>query len=226
MFGAGIGIADQNYVQNRAITSLTLPAASGDDPITYELSPSPPDGLIFDVATRVLSGTPTVASAARTYTYTATDIDGQSASLSFAITVEANDPPIFGAGIGVADQNYVQNRAITSLTLPAASGDDPITYELSPSPPDGLIFDVATRVLSGTPTVASAARTYTYTATDIDGQSASLSFAIIVSAPRAGEPLHARADGRRGRERDLHGCAGKRTRQRRHYRPQAATMRM
>ena len=175
-------VADQNYVQNQAIAALTLPAASGDEPITYELSPSPPAGLTFDAATRVLSGTPTAASPASSYTYTATDADEQSASLSFSITVEADEPTVFDDD--VADQNYVQNQAIAALTLPAASGDEPITYELSPSPPAGLTFDAATRVLSGTPTAASPASSYTYTATDADGQSASLSFAIGVSAPR------------------------------------------
>ena len=93
MFGDGVEIADQSYVQNRAIDPLTLPAASGDDPITYELSPDPPDGLTFDPTTRELSGTPTATSPAGTYTYMATDADGESASLSFTITVEAAEPP-------------------------------------------------------------------------------------------------------------------------------------
>lgn len=83
-------IADQRYVQNQAITPLTLPqASSGDAPLTYDIQPALPAGLTFNSGTRVLSGTPTAVSASRTYTYTATDADGDTASLTFTLTVQA-----------------------------------------------------------------------------------------------------------------------------------------
>ena len=70
----------------KAASPLTLPEAEGADDLTYSLT-SVPAGLMFDGATRVLSGTPT---AAGTYavTYTATNATGsQMASLDFTITV-------------------------------------------------------------------------------------------------------------------------------------------
>ena len=76
--------------------------------------------------------------------------------------------PTFGA-YTIGNQSYEPHQAIGTLTLPAAtSGNGPLTYALTPDPPAGLMFDAATRTLSGTPTGARPATTYTYTATDAD----------------------------------------------------------
>ena len=93
----------------------------------------------------------------------------------------------------VADQAFTQNTAIDTLTLPAArrSSDGAsttvgaISYTLSPTLPAGLSFDATARTISGTPSAAAASATYTYTAS-LDGYvSASLSFAVAVTAPGA-----------------------------------------
>ena len=176
-------IADQTYVQNTAIQTLTLPPASGGDgTLTHSLSPAAPSGLTFDASARTLSGTPTQAQPATPFTYTATDTDGDSVSLTFVITVEADLTPSFGTAT-IAEQSYVQNTAIATLTLPQASGGDgALTYTLSPAAPAGLTFDASTRTLGGTPTAAQSATSYTYTATDADGDSVSLTFVITVEA--------------------------------------------
>ena len=94
-----VSISDKNYVQNLAIDSETLPAATGGDrALTYAISPDLPAGLAFDPATRLLSGTPTEALPATLYTYTATDSDAadpDSASLTFTITVDKDLVPTF-----------------------------------------------------------------------------------------------------------------------------------
>ena len=72
-FGAG-SIADQSWHKDDAITTLTLPQATGGSgSLTYALSPALPTGLSFDASARTISGTPTVTSAQATYRYTATD---------------------------------------------------------------------------------------------------------------------------------------------------------
>ena len=79
-------ISDQTFVVNTPIDPLSLPVASGGTaPYTYTLDPLP-DGLVFDAAAQVLSGTPTTE-ATTTLTYTATDARGASATLTFTITV-------------------------------------------------------------------------------------------------------------------------------------------
>ena len=172
-------IADQAYTAGTAIGALTLPEASGGEgTLSYSLSPSVP-GLAFDTATRRLTGTPTAAGT-HAMTYTATDSDGDTDTLGFTITVAAMDDsePSFGAAT-IADQAYTAGTAIDALTLPEASGGDgTLAYGLSPSVP-GLSFDATTRRLAGTPTAAGT-HAMTYTATDDDGDSDSLSFRITV----------------------------------------------
>ena len=64
-------------------------ADGGDAPVIYAVAPALPEGLTFDAATRVLSGT-----AARKFsgefTLTATDADGDTAEATFTLVVRAN----------------------------------------------------------------------------------------------------------------------------------------
>ena len=184
-------VSDQTYHQNSAITTLTLPAATGGNaPVTYTLArtsgtPALPPGLSFDAATRTLSGTPTGTQAAVGYTYTATDGEGDADTATFDITITADGQPSFGQD-SIADRVYFTGNAITDETLPAAiGGDGATTYSLTPALPDGLTFNVSTRLLSGTPTAPSTQTTYTYTATDEDGDAATLTFAITVEQDTA-----------------------------------------
>ena len=183
-------IANQSLIQNSAMTSVTLPAATGGNgTLSYSISPALPAGLTFTASTRVLSGTPTGTSASATYTYTVTDGDNNTAStdkdtLTFTIAVaaEADTAPSFGSST-IANQSLIQNSAMTSLTLPAATGSNgTLTYSLTPALPTGLTFTASTRVLSGTPTGTSASATYTYTVTDGDSDTATLTFTIVVAA--------------------------------------------
>ena len=112
----------------------------------------------------------------------ATDSDGNTGPLA-AVTATATwvDGPLFGSAT-VADQSYTLGTAITDLVLPAATGGDgTLTYTLSPDPPAGLTFNAGTRTLSGTPSAGQGATEYTYTATDTNGDTASLTFTIGVS---------------------------------------------
>ena len=87
-FAARTGPGDQTYTIGTVIDTLTLPAASdGNGTLTYSLTPGVP-GLSFNATTRELTGTPTTGG---TYamTYTARDLDGDTDTLSFAITVRA-----------------------------------------------------------------------------------------------------------------------------------------
>ena len=181
---------DQTYTLDTAITDLTLPEATGGiGAATYTLT-GPSDmalatavpGLTFDATGRVLSGTPTTAIAQPvTLTYTATDVDNSTATddndtatATFTITVA--DAVAVTAPV---DQTYIMDAAITDLTLPEATGGTaPLTYTLAPLP-DGLTFDVDSRVLSGTPTTMQEVMP-TYTATDKNGASQSATFTITV----------------------------------------------
>ncbi len=180
-------VEDRTYAAGAAI-SLTLPEASGVG-VTYAVTG--PNGadlsevpeLIFDPATRILSGTPTRADTT-TLSYTATDDWGNSTSTTFAVTVTG---PMFDAGVD--DQTYAVEEAIAPLTLPTATGAGVVTYALAG--PDGaglgeavpgLTFDRSPgkRLLSGTP-AEEGETTLTYTATDVYGNGTSTTFTVTVT---------------------------------------------
>ena len=159
----------------------TLPMASdGDGELSYAVTPGLPAGLAFDAVARRIAGTPEEASARASYALTATDEDGDVATLAFMLEVEPDLMPTFGDA-AVAPQSYHAGTAIVDLLLPAASGGDgELMYMLTPMPPMGLSFDSAARSIAGTPEVESPATEYTLTATDEDGDTATLAFTIEV----------------------------------------------
>ena len=120
--------------------------------------------------------------------------DGQSAGpFDWRLTGGDNapDPPGFGNALPtfgaatVPAQVFLLGVAITPVELPAATGGDgPLGYSLAPLLPAGLSYtlptDAAAGGIEGVPTVAQPATTYTLTATDIDGDIATLSFTLAV----------------------------------------------
>ena len=88
--------------------------------------------------------------------------------------------PAFAAG--VADQMWRKGVAIAPLALPAAEGGNPpFTYELRPPLAAGL--ERIGMHISGTPAAIQTPVSHTWTATDVDGDVATLTFATVVEAP-------------------------------------------
>ena len=159
--------------------SLTLPAGTGGDGTLSYTASGLPDGLSFTAATRIISGTPTTAGTA-TVSYTVTDADGDTANDTFDIVVSADLAPSLTATV---DQTAMVGTAF-SLTLPAGTGGDGTLSYTASGLPDGLSFTASTRTIEGTPTTAGTV-TVTYTVTDADGDTATDSFDIVVSADLA-----------------------------------------
>ncbi len=181
-------VGDKVWTKDEAITPITLPdATGGNGTLSYAFSCDLPAGV--NRSNKTISGTPTALLNSATCTWTATDTDGDTATLTFTVSVVAPPPadktPSFG-NEDIDDMILIRNRAMTTKTLPQATGGDgDLTYTLSPAQPAGLSFDAASssRTLSGTPTVAQDATEYTYTATDSDTtspDSVSLKFKITV----------------------------------------------
>ena len=63
-----------------------------------------------------------------------------------------------------------------------------LTYELAPALPVGLSFNPQTRVISGTPTQLHGATGYSYTARHENGETATLTFTIAVTAATVHPP--------------------------------------
>ena len=176
-----VSVPDQSYTEGTEITPFVLPEATGGDgPLTYALSPVLPEGLTLNDVTRRLSGNPISPQDTTLYTWTVTDADGDEDELTFTVTV-VPDRPSFD-NVSVPDQSYTEGTAITPFVLPEATGgNNPLTYTLTPAPPNGLSLNEVTRRLSGNPISPQAATLYTWTVTDADGDEATLTFTIAIA---------------------------------------------
>ena len=189
-FGAET-IADQTYTQDTAITTLTLPEATGGDgTLTYTLTPLLPGGLTFDATGRTITGTPTSSQAAAEYTYTATDENGDAVSLTFTIRVAA----VLAIG-GVTSADQAENAAYTGTATLSGKPVGDITWTLSGTDAgseNGFALSnqsntSATVTLAGqdfeSPADADGDNIYNYklTARDDDGNTASVDVSITVT---------------------------------------------
>ncbi len=165
---AGV-VPDQSYQLGQAIAPMTFPVGQrGTPPYSYALAPALPPGLLFDVATRILSGTPTEAFPKTSFTYTVTDADAAEAAQTFTIEVAVPEALRFAAPVGA--HLYPVRVPLKGPMLPGAEGGiAPYSYALTPTLPPGITFDIATRTLTGTPTEVTAEKPYTYVATDQAG---------------------------------------------------------
>jgi hypothetical protein len=165
-----------NYTLAQAITPLS-PSNSGGPSGNFSITPALPAGLIFNTATGMISGTPTVLSSQTTYTITATNITGSS-NTTVNLAVKARVPAI---GYAPATNIYTTNQPIPALA-PVNNGGVIVSFAITPSLPAGLNFNTSNGVISGTPTGTSSVTTYTITATNTGG-SAQAQVTLSVVAP-------------------------------------------
>ena len=206
MFRDDAAVADQDYVIGVAIPPLRFPPVeAGNAPLTYTLvgpeGADLPAGLHYtppeaeDAHGGVLRGTPREVAAAGRYTLTVTDADGGSVELSFRLVVAADSVPTFGERT-MTDRQYPVGSPIPVVTFPPAKeGNGRLTYTLTgpngADPPPGLSYtrptaeDAHGGTLSGTPTEARPPIPYTLTATDMDGDSATLEFTVAIILVKA-----------------------------------------
>ncbi|MCY4656586.1 MAG: spondin domain-containing protein, partial [Gammaproteobacteria bacterium] len=173
-------IQDYVFKVGTPITDVQLPAAEeGNGQLRYELTPELPSGLTLSEFT--ISGIPTESLSATEFTWTATDEDGDSASLTFTIMVSEDRKPVFMTTFPMA-LTFIQNSTIEEFSLPAATGGDgELVYSLTPSElPEGLVLDLGAKRVSGTPQSPFDTTSYVWAAEDIDGDEATLEFTITV----------------------------------------------
>jgi hypothetical protein len=122
--------------------------------------------LSIDPATGVVSGTPTVASAARTYTVTASGSGGRRATASITLAINTPDPD--GFQITPATQSVTGTAWVylpPTAKMSAYGFTGPVTYRINPALPLGLTFDSLSGLVSGIAQVT-ASGTWTITGTD------------------------------------------------------------
>ena len=200
-FGAAV-VPKQVWVVNSPWELTLPPATDGDGTLTYSLTgPGTsattlrlPAGVSYSTSSAGtfnggrISGTPTQGWG-YTHRLTATDADGDTATLDFTLEVWPDYAPSFGDAT-IDDKEWTQNGAIDAFDLPealnkpaVAGRNEPFTYTLSPALPGGI--SRADHRVSGTPTAAAARTQYTWTVTDADGDQASLTFHATVAEDTA-----------------------------------------
>ena len=170
------------FLVGSAQTTRLSTATGGDGALTYTIDPATPlpAGLAFDAATHTVGGTAQTSQAAATYRLIATDADGDTATLSFTLAVNAQ--PSFAATEPAL--TFMAGTAQTSEALPMATGGDgPLTYAIDPATPlpTGLTFNATDRAVAASATAAlQLAATYRLVATDADGDTATQPFTIAI----------------------------------------------
>ena len=172
-------VASTSLTANHAATAFTpVIGSSYVLPFAYSVSPGLPAGLSLDSATGTISGTPSVASPATTYTVTVTDADSVTATATFALTVNhavAATPAFAATGLTV-------NQAALFIPVAGSGGTTPLGYSISPPLPTGLSMASSTGTVTGTPSVTSSAASFTVTVTDANGVTAMASFSLSVNS--------------------------------------------
>ncbi len=188
-------VPDQIYTVGQPVALMLPEATAGAPLLTYTLTridggtPLLPDGLTFDATARTISDAPKATFSASAgvgvgLLYTVTDTNGVVASTDFTLLVNA--AVTFNTSVIPAPDSaytYPLNTAITTLTLPPATGGTGVlTYTLTPtdSIPGELTFDAGALTLAGMPTMVTAAVALTYAATDANDVAATLTFTVAV----------------------------------------------
>ena len=143
--------------QNHVATAFTpVTGGGGTTPLAYSVLPVLPAGLTMSTTTGAITGTPTVVSAATTYTVTVTDANNATATATFSLTVNA----AVTATQAVPTIALTVNHLATPVTpVTGAGGTTPLAYSVLPVLPAGLTMSTTTGAITGTPTVVSAATT-------------------------------------------------------------------
>jgi hypothetical protein len=142
--------------------------------------------LTFNTASGQITGTPTTESSA-TYTVTALDSVGITASANFNLVVNDAVPPSLVAAPQNSDVALELNAETEFQPVIVSGGFGAVTYSISPNLPAGLSFNTATGFITGIPTVLTNSAAFTVTVQDTVPQTASATFnLIVVFTPVAG----------------------------------------
>lgn len=165
-----------NLIRNTVVTTFG-PVRSGGSQATYTITPDLPTGLSFNTSTGYITGTPTVASIAKTYTVTASINGGASTATANFVMSVSNVAP---SGLSYSTpQIYTVGTSISHL-VPTVTGEV-TSFTISPALPAGLVLDNLTGIISGTPAVALSATAFTVTAANDAGASTTATLTITVN---------------------------------------------
>ena len=137
------------------------PTNLGGPVVTWSITPQLSSGLMFDVLTGEISGTPDEVKASEIYTVSATNTGGTDTT-QIEITVLDQVPMIAYVPL---DEVLLNNSSVLNM-LPESTGGAITQWSINPEPSAGLFFDTSTGILSGTATEIKVRTEYEITATN------------------------------------------------------------
>jgi DNA-binding beta-propeller fold protein YncE len=175
--GLSYSTPSATYPVDAAITANT-PTSSGGAVASYSVVPTLPWGLSLNSTSGLISGVPTVATPQANYTVTAYNAGGStSTTLSIAVTNSAPATLAYSSNPAV----YTVNAPIM-VNVPITTGGEPTQYQVTPGTPAlpaHLTLNPTSGTISGTPSTASPATSYSITASNPFG-SATVPLTITV----------------------------------------------
>lgn len=175
-------------VQN-SFGTVSAPANSGGQIVTWSVAPSLPSGLTLNTSTGAITGSASAILTATNFTITATNSSSVSDTAILTLTVIDSRPPV----ISYVSPLTLEVGAAASATPTNSGGASSNWTVTSGTLPTGLSLNSTTGVISGTPTVAGSAVSITIRATNLNGNgSATISITVdeassvnVVNAPAA-----------------------------------------
>ncbi|MGE4614414.1 MAG: putative Ig domain-containing protein, partial [Planctomycetota bacterium] len=162
-----------------ALTPLS-PTTNCGDPENYSISPALPPGIVLDTDTGVLEGIAQQQQPATSYQLTASNVTGQT---SFELVIEVLPQP-------PCDLVYPSSPLTLQVGVPLASqvpsvGCGPVSlYQSAPALPAGLILDLVSGVISGTPTTPVGSASYLIEASNSSGvATSSIQITVLPQPP-------------------------------------------
>lgn len=163
-------------VLNAAYTPVTVTAGGGLPPYTWTAT-GLPAGMNINVASGVISGTPTTATGSPfSVTVTVTDGSGKTATMNYSLAVSSQLTITGPATLPAA----TLGAAYTPTTITAGGGSTPYTWSAS-GLPTGLSIAAATGIISGTPGGAQGNVNVTVTVTDSTSATATMNYTLVVN---------------------------------------------
>ncbi|HEY3401612.1 MAG TPA: putative Ig domain-containing protein [Geothrix sp.] len=182
------------YPQITLNATVGSPVAADTPTVTgsvssWSINPALPAGLSLSTANGSISGTPTVASSTTAYTVTAANSYG---STTATVTATVVDPAMIPPGSLSYPATSLAGVVGSPVPTDTPTYQGTVTFwSVLPALPAGLALNPSNGAISGTPTTAQAASSYTVTAgSSLGTTTATLSIAIKPATGGIPNPIH------------------------------------